>query len=200
VETNHQGICSYQGKWYLAYHTRYDTIHRQVAVTEMHFREDGSVIPIEPDKDLGAGTPGGATELTLDAFAAKREAQEFHARMNADPEPRDRGGFHFKLKDGGYLRFDRVDFGEGARSVQAFISAESASLQDAELEFRLDSQAGELLGTIHVAPTSGVSNYSLLTAAVKAVGGIHTVFLIAHGRGGDAQGHLFNVAWFTFTP
>ena len=199
VDNNHQGVCSYQGKWYLAYHTRYDTIHRQVAVTELHFREDGTVIPIKPDKDLGAGTPGGVTELTLDAFAAKREAQEFHARMNADPEPRDRGGFHFKLKDGGYLRFDRVDFSGGARGVQAFISAESARLQDAKLEFRLDSQAGELLGTIPVAPTGGISNYSLLIAPAKTVGGVHTVFLIAHGRGGDAQGHLFNVAWFTFT-
>jgi hypothetical protein len=153
----------------------------------------------EPDKDLWAGTLGGATELTLDAFAAKREAQEFHARMNADPEPRGGGGFHFKLKDGGYLRFDRVDFGGGVRGVQALISAESARLQDTKLEFRLDSQAGELLGTIPVAPTGGGSDYSLLIAPAKTVGGVHTVFLIAHGRGGDAQGHLFNVAWFTFT-
>lgn len=25
------------------------------------------------------------------------------------------------------------------------------------------------------------------------------LFLIAHGQGGDAQGRLFNLAWFTFT-
>jgi hypothetical protein len=199
VENNHQGICSYNGKWYLAYHTRYDTIHRQVAVTELHFRKDGSIIPIEPDKDLGAGTPGSVTELTLDAYAAKRVAQEFHARMNADPEPRERGGFHFKLKDGGYLRFDRIDFGGGARGVQVFISAESPKLQNGKLEFRVDSQAGKLLAAIPVAPTGGASKYALLSGSAKAVGGVHTVFLIARGRGGDAQGHLFNVAWFTFT-
>jgi hypothetical protein len=199
VETNHQGICAYKGKWYLAYHTRYDTIHRQVAVTELHFRADGSVIPIEPDKDLGAGAPGSITELVLDAFVAKREAQEFHARMNADPEPRDRGGNHFKIKDGGYLRFDRVDFGDGARGIQAFVSSENLQLRDAELEFRLDSQAGELLGAISVRPTGSVSKYSLLNTRSKAVRGVHNIFLVAHGRGGDAQGHLFNVAWFTFT-
>jgi hypothetical protein len=200
TENNHQGICTYQGKWYLAYHTGYEkTHHRQVAVTELHFRPDGSIVPIEPDKDLGAGTPGSVTELTLDAFAAKREAQEFYARMNADPEPRERGGYHFKLKDGGYLRFDRVDFGQGAHGVQAFVSSENTKLQGGELEFRLDGQAGELLGAISVAPTGGVSEYKLLTANAKAVSGVHTVFLIAHGSGGDAQGHLFNVAWFTFT-
>ena len=200
TENNHQGICSYQGKWYLAYHIGYEKLHhRQVAVTELHFRSDGSIVPIEPDKDLGAGTPGSVTELTLDAFAAKREAQEFYARMNADPEPRERGGYHFKLKNGGYLRFDRVDFGQGAHGIRAFASSENAKLQGGELEFRLDGQAGELLGTISVAPTGGVSDYKLLTVGSKAVSGVHTVFLIAHGSGGDAQGHLFNVAWFTFT-
>ena len=198
VENNHQGICSYKGKWYLAYHTRYDDIHRQVAVTELRFRADGAVVPIEPDKDLGAGTPG-ISELTLDAFAAKRETQELHARMNADPERRDRGGFHFKLKDGGYLRFDHMDFGTGARGIQAFVSSENSQLKDAALEFRLDNQAGELLGTIPVTPTGGVWKYSTLSTTAKTASGVHSVFLIARGRGGDPQGHLFNVAWFTFT-
>jgi len=197
VDNNHQGICTYKGKWYLAYHTRYDFAHRQVAVTEMHFRPDGTIETLEPDNDPGAGTPG-VTELTLDAFAAKREAQEFNARMNADPEPRNRGGYHFKMKDGGYLRFDRVDFGDGAHGIEAFVSAESAQLQGAALEFRLDNPAGEIIGSVPVAPTGGASKYALLTASAKPVRGIHTVFLMAHGRGGDAQGHLFNVAWFTF--
>jgi hypothetical protein len=163
----------------------------------MNFRPDGTIETLMPDNDPGAGTPG-ITELTLDAFAAKREAQEFNARMNADPEPRDRGGYHFKMKDGGYLRFDRVDFGDGAHGIEAFISAESSQLQGATLEFRIDNQAGEIIGSIPVAPTGGAANYALLTAMAKPVSGVHTVFLLAHGRGGDAQGHLFNVAWFTF--
>jgi hypothetical protein len=198
VDNNHQGICSYKGKWYLAFHTHYDFAHRQVAVTEMHFRPDGTIETLQPDDDLGAGTPG-VTELTLDAFAGKREAQEFNARMNADPEPRDHGGYHFKLKDGGYLRFDRVDFGSGARGIEAFVSAESAQLHDARLEIRLDNQAGELIGSIPIAPTGGAAKYVLLSANAKPVGGIHTVFLLARGRGGDTQGRLFNLAWFTFT-
>ena len=103
------------------------------------------------------------------------------------------------MKDGGYLRFDRIDFGQGANGIRAFVSSENAKLHGGVLEFRLDGQAGELLGTIAVAPTSGVSDYKLLTAGSKAVSGVHNVFLIAHGNGGDAEGHLFNVAWFTFT-
>jgi hypothetical protein len=163
----------------------------------MHFRPDGTIETLTPDNDRGAGTPG-ITELTLDAFAAKREAQEFNARMNADPEQRDRGGYHFKMKDGGYLRFDRVDFGDGAHGIEAFVSAENAQLQDATLEIRLDNPAGEIIGSIPVTLTGGNAKYALLTASAKPVRGTHTVFLLAHGRGGDAQGHLFNVAWFTF--
>ncbi len=92
VENNHQGICAYKGDWYIAYHTNYQNLHRQAAVTRLHFQKDGSIEPIYPDVDQGAGTPG-VSELTLDAFAGKREAQEFHARLNADPQIRPGGGY-----------------------------------------------------------------------------------------------------------
>lgn len=195
---NHQGVCQYQGKWYVAYHTSYENVHRQVCVTTMDFNADGSLVPIYPDKDKGAGTPG-VTVLTLDAFANKREAEEFSARLNADDEKGILGDYHFKLKDGGYLKFNQMDFGPGAAGFRVEVSSENAGLREARLEFRIDSPWGKKIGEAVVSYTKGKDNYVVLTAPVGGAEGIHDVYLVARGSGGDRRGHLFNVNWFTFS-
>lgn len=199
VQNNHQGICEYEGQWYIGYHTSYENIHRQVAVTRLTFRADGSIEPIYPDEDQGAGTPG-VSELTLDAFAAKREAQEFHARLNADPNPIAGGGYSFAMKDGGYLRFDKMDFGVGSAGFRIAIRAEALHLKSGRIEIRIDNPAGRIIGEAEVGLTANQGPEHLLTGPLSTVTGVHTVFLIAHGRQGDSEGHLFEVAWFTFTP
>jgi arabinoxylan arabinofuranohydrolase len=193
-----QGICQYKGQWYVAYHTSYENIHRQACVTHLNFNPDGSLVPIHPDSDPGAGTPG-ISHLTLDAFANKREAEEFHARLNADDENGILGDYHFKIKDGGYLRFDRMDFGRGAAGFEVEVSCESPDIKGGKLEFRLDNPYGRKIGEASVAYTKGNTNYVVLTGPVVEATGIHDVCLVAHGTGGDNSGHLFNVNWFTFT-
>jgi arabinoxylan arabinofuranohydrolase len=195
---NQQGICRYRGEWYVAYHTTYQDMHRQVCVTHLDFNADGSLVPIHPDTDAGAGTPG-ISRLLLDAFANKREAEEFHARFKADDEKGILGDYHFKLKEGGYLRFNRMDFGAGAAGFRVEVSCEQPNLRDGTLEFRLDSPYGPLVGQAAVACTKGRTNYVVLTGPVSGAAGIHDVCLVAHGSGGDDVGHLFNVNWFTFT-
>ena len=88
VESVQQGICQYNGKWYVAYHVPYEDVspymdhHRQVAVTALTILPDGSLKPIYPARDPGVGTPG-VTHLTLDAYAPRREAAEFQVRRYA---------------------------------------------------------------------------------------------------------------------
>jgi hypothetical protein len=199
VQNNHQGICEYKRRWYVGYHTSYENIHRQVAVTNLNFRPDGSIEPIYPDKDQGAGTPG-VSELTLDAFAAKREAQEFHARFNSDPLPRAGGGYRFAMKDGGYLRFDGMDFGAGGGSFKVAVAGAAPSLRDGRLQIRINNFAGPLIGEATIEPTAGSEQADILTGPLSSVSGIHSVFLVARGLQGDGEGHLFQVEWFTFTP
>lgn len=195
---NQQGVCTYQGKWYAAYHTSYENIHRQVSVTRMSFNPDGSLVPIHPETDRGAGTPG-VSILTLDAFAHKREAEEFHARFKADDEPGILGDYHFKMKQAGYLRFNRMDFGSGAAGFQVEVSCENDRLKDGRLEFRLDNPYGKIIGEAAIPYTQGAKNYIVLTGPVRGASGVHDVCLVARGSGYDPLGHLFNVNWFTFT-
>ena len=195
---NHQGICKYNGKWYIAYHTTYQNIHRQVCVTSLSFNEDGSLKLIYPEIDPGVGTPGVST-LILDAFANKREAEEFHSRLNADDEMGILWDYHFKMREGGYLRFNNMDFGTGASGFRLEVSCENKDLKEGRLEFRLDNPYGKVIGQADVFYTKGNTNYVILSGPVSGATGIHDVCLVAHGSGGDSIARLFNVNWFTFT-
>jgi arabinoxylan arabinofuranohydrolase len=198
IENNHQGVAQYKGKWYVGYHTPYQNIHRQACVTEFHFNDDGSLVPIYPDIDPGAGTPS-VSILTLDAFANKREAEEFHARFNADDEIGVLRDYHFKMKNGGYLRFNNMDFGKGATGFKIEVSCENPELKDGIIEFRLDNPFGTKIGEAKVFFTKGKTDYIVLKGPVKNANGIHDIFIVTHGSGGDNTGHLFNINWFTFT-
>lgn len=193
-----QGVCEFKGQWYVAYHTLYDNIHRQVSVTSMHFDPEGSLVPIHPETDLGAGTPG-VSLLTLDAFANKREAEEFHARFKADDEPGILGDYDFKMKQAGYLRYNKMDFGSGAGGFKVEVSCENARLGDGRLEFRLDSPYGKMVGEAAIPYTRGSRNYVVVTGPVVGATGVHDICLVARGSGYDDKGYLFNVNWFTFT-
>jgi hypothetical protein len=205
-ESVQQGVCQFQGEWYLAYHLPYDNLvpyddhHRQVAITSLRFDSDGTIIPVNPDRDMGPGTPG-ISDLKLDAFAPRREAAEFNIRTKAPAERALAGEYQIKMKDGGYLRFSSVDFGAGpAKAFHVETSSEVTTLRDATLEVRLDNPAGRLIASIRVTPTGGKIVYRTLSAKLQSpVQGIHDVCLVAHGEGADAQGDLFNVTWFHFS-
>ena len=204
-ESVQQGICEYRGQLILAYHVPYGDVvpygdhHRQVAITSLTILPDGSLLPIHPEHDPGVGTPG-VTYLTLDAFAPRREAAEFQIRFNAEGEKGLSGEYQMKLKDGGYLRFHDVDFGAGAGAFRAELSSENTALKDAVLELRLDHPAGKLIGSIRAESTGGKNAYRIVSGAVgSAAIGVHDLCLVARGKGGDPQGHLFNITWFAFT-
>jgi hypothetical protein len=203
-ESVQQGVCSDRGRMYLAYHVPYENIvgendhHRQVAVTALHIQPDGTLEPIFPGRDLGVGTPG-VTYLTLDAFAPRREAEEFQVRVNAEGEPGLKGEYQMKLGDGGYLEFRNVDFGEGAKAIRVEMSSENASLRDGRLEIRLNNPEGPLIGVVSVPVTGGRTAYRILTATIKpSARGIHDLFLVARGSGDATQRRLFNITWFAF--
>ena len=203
-ESVQQGVCQYRGNWYIAYHVPYEDVvpyndhHRQVAVTSLAILPDASLQAIHPENDPGVGTPG-VTHLTLDAFASRREAAEFQVRSKAEGEKGLSGEYQMKLKDGGYLRFHDMDFGDGAAGFRVEVSSENTGLKDATLEFRLDNPAGALIGAARIESSNGKTAYNVLTGPVNAARGVHDLCLVARGKGGDAQGHLFNLTWFAFT-
>jgi arabinoxylan arabinofuranohydrolase len=218
-ESTQQGICEYKGQRYLGYHIPYDSglsdreglkmtesdlsttqdHHRMVAVTKLDVLPDGTLRQIDPGRDEGVGTPG-VTHLVLDAFAPRREAAEFHVRVNVSEEKGLLGEYQMQMGDGGYLLFRNVDFGSDASTFHVEVSSEYAGARDTSLEIRLDNPAGELIGMVKVEFTEGRTNYRTLSAPVSAnAKGIHDLCLIARGRGAAGQRRLFNITSFGFT-
>lgn len=205
-ESVQAGFCSYKGRMVMPYHVPYDDMmpykdhHRQVAVTELVTQADGTFLPVHPETDRGLGTPG-VSILTLDAFAPRREAAEFHERTGVTGEKGISGEYQMKMKPGGYLRFNGMDFGAGAGRFHVEVSSDTPYLKDAVLEVRLDNPEGPLVGTVPIMATGGNTTYRTFTTTVApAARGEHDLVLVARGMGGDPTGHLFNVTSFGFEP
>jgi hypothetical protein len=199
-------VCDYHGRSYLAYHVPYDDVlpyadhHRQVAVTALTMLADGGLRPVHPERDRGVGASG-LSRLTLDAFAPRREAAEFHLRSGATGEKGLAGEYQMKLKPAGYLMFREMDFERGASTFRVEASCENPSLHDASLEVRIGSPAGPLIATVPMVVTGGATAYRVLSVPITTpVRGTHDLVLVARGSGGDADGHLFNITWFNFDP
>lgn len=196
----HQGLACYKGQWLLAYQKdSTDGIHRRTCVTKLDLRADGTFGVIDPNTDRGV--VDGPINFVLEAFAPyKREAEEFHERQGAEDEQGVRQDYHFKMRDGDWLRYNNMDFGAGARGYRIEVSCENSAVQDAKIEFRLDAVDGPLFAQAAVRPTGGKTDYLILSGpTLKRIGGIHDMFLVAQGKGGNATGQVFNINWFTFT-
>jgi len=192
------GVGVYKGKWYVAYHLPYQgKQHRQVAITHLKMNKNGNLQPIYPKEDNGI-IPQDSTNLLLDAYAYKREAEEFHSRKDAYEERGTKQDFHFKIKDNGYLLFKNMDFGEGAKSLVISVSCENSKIKNARVEFRLDSLEGKIIGTADIGFTYWITYYKDYTGVINDATGVHDLYIVAKGENGDAYGRLFNINWFTF--
>ena len=95
------------------------------------------------------------------------------------------------ITDGCYIVFRDLDFESGAEGFR--VNAASAT-EGGNIEIRLDSSDGELIGKCPVSGTDGWDEYVELTCKTKLCTGTHDVYLVF--TGGD--GYLFNVNDFSF--
>lgn len=89
-----------------------------------------------------------------------------------------------------YLRFNRMDFGSGAGSVQARVAS---TTNIGRIEFRLDSPTGPLAGTLNIPNTGGWQTWTTSTVNVSGASGVHDLYLVYQGGSG-----LGNLNWFKF--
>ncbi|VUD67446.1 Endo-1,4-beta-xylanase Z [Thalassocella blandensis] len=132
------------------------------------------------------------TPTERDAFS-RIEAESFDAMSGIQTEnTTDAGGGANVgwIEQGDWLRFNAVDFGSGAGSVNARVASNNAG---GTIEFRVDNVNGPLIGTVHPTNTGGWQQWTTSTGNVS-VNGVHDVYLVFVGNG---EG-LFNINWFEF--
>lgn len=77
---------------------------------------------------------------------------------------------------GNWIAFRDADFGSGAGEFVASIANDGAG--NADLEIRLDSPSGALVGTVRAPVTGSKYDWETITAPVSGAGGRHDVYLV----------------------
>ncbi len=90
------------------------------------------------------------------------------------------------IGSGDYLAYKKVNFGNGAISFKAMVANSGTS----NIELRLNSPTGTLIGTLPVASTGGWNEYKEQTCSITKVTGLNDLYLVFSGS--------VNVDWFTF--
>ncbi|MFO1491808.1 MAG: carbohydrate-binding protein [Kiritimatiellia bacterium] len=117
--------------------------------------------------NLGALSVG-SRKIAADAFADKRG--ELHTAPNSEG-----GQCVGWIRTGSWLRFDRVDFGDGAEGI----TFRAASVTGGgEIDVRLDGPEGTLLGSCVVADTGDWQKWADFTTKIPPTRGVQRLCLV----------------------
>ena len=188
--TNHPGYAEYKGKNYLFYHNGGlpggGGFKRSVCIETFDFNSDGSISLLNPNKE---GVKESASNLNpFKRTEAETIAWSLGLKTATD---KNTGVYVTKIDNGDYIKVRSVDFGKGAGKFEANVAAEKAG---GNIEIRLGSIEGTLLGTLNVKNTNGLQSWVSQSCKVNKVKGVHDLYFVF--KGGD--GNLFNFNWWRF--
>ena len=204
--TNHCGVADFKGHSYFFYHTGKlpggGGFGRSVAVEEFKYNSDGSFPTILPTdegvKPVGTFCPYRRVEAETMAFS-----------KGVKTEQNDQVGVYVTdIHNGDYIKLQNVAFGK--KCPRTFKARVASGLRGGQIEIRLDSLKGRLLGTVDVPGTGGWEqwqtvnldlNYSTikdLNAPSRTMAGLDLpatadLYLVFKGRKGPK---LFNFDWW----
>jgi arabinoxylan arabinofuranohydrolase len=190
--TNHPGVIDYQGHSYFFYHNGAlpggGGFKRSVCVEEFTYNADGTIPTIRMT------TAGPAAIATVNPFQ-QVEAETIAFSSGLKTEVCSEGGIDVtQISNGDYIKVKGVNFGTGAVSFDARVASAGSG---GNIELRLDSQTGTLVGTCTVPGTGGAQTWMTRTCTVTGATGTHDLFLRFTGGSGSS---LFNFNWWKFTP
>lgn len=190
---NHHSIFTFKGDWYIAYHNRYvamqnkvdTTYQRNVCIDRLEYNADGTIKKVTITKD-------GLPQLKYVDPYVKNLAVTMAEQNGIETEECGEGGRNLAfIENGDWIRVRGVDFGDGATSFEARVAS---ATDGGNIELRLDSPTGKLVGTCAVPSTGDWQTYQTETCSVSGATGVHDLYLKFTG----GSGYLFNVSWWKF--
>ena len=122
----------------------------------------------------------------------KIEAEDYNEHFGIQIESCSEGGENIGfIENGDYVVYKNIDFEGGAENFEARVAS---ATNGGNIELRLDSINGPIVGTCSVTSTGGWQEWDYARCKVKDLNGIHDLYLIFTG----SEDYLFNVNWFTF--
>jgi arabinoxylan arabinofuranohydrolase len=189
--TIHPGVCDFNGNSYFFYHNAAlpggGNYKRSVCIERFTYNADGTIPTIN-------GTTGGVVTgignlNPYDTTQAETICWESGVKTQVCSE----GGINVdSIHNGDYIKVEGVNFSSGASS---FIARVASATNGGNIELRLDTTTGTLVGTCAVTGTTGWQTWVTQTCTVSGATGIHNLFLRFTG----GSGLLFNFNWWKFT-
>ncbi len=182
---HHHTIFTYQGEWYMAYHNRqvaYENgepdkrareFMRSVCLDRLTYDANDMIIPVIPTRD-------GLPQLKhVDAFSWNEAETMAKGWKIQTLETDEANRAVVPLADKAYVKICGVDFGQ--RGATGFSSLLSCHGNGCEVDIRLESPEGLLLGTLAVPDTGDGKSWETVSTEVTALPGVFDVYLVFKG-------------------
>ena len=189
--TNHCGVADFKGHSYFFYHTgklpNGGGFGRSVAVEEFSYNADGSFPTIMP-------TDEGVSPLEAFSPFKRVEAETMAFSRGVKAEQNDQIGVYITdVHNGDYIKLQNVDFSQ--QKAATFTARVASGLRGGQMEVRIDSIAGQLLGRLEVPATGGWEQWQTLTTdlTLPEDASRRDLYLVFTGRKGPK---LFNFDWW----
>jgi beta-galactosidase len=159
---------------------------------------NGTIVVSASSNGLTAGSvsiasTGGAEAPIVSAYK-QIEAENYDNQSGTQNESCTEGGQDVGyIENGDYTVYNNVDFGSGAEGFTARVASATSG---GNIEIRLDSPNGTLVGTCPVAGNGDWQTFTDVKCSVGEVSGKHDLYLKFTGE----SGYLFNINWFKFIP
>ncbi|MGA3008475.1 MAG: carbohydrate-binding protein, partial [Opitutaceae bacterium] len=119
-------------------------------------------------------------------------AASYNSESGVQTEACSEGGLDVGyISDGSYTAYNQVDLA-GCTSFAARVASDGAG---GDIQIRLDSPTGALIGTCVVPITGGWQTWVTETCSITPTTGSHNIYLVY--TGGNGNGNLFNIEWFS---
>jgi len=196
---NQPGIFDFKGKSYtfgFNYAINYSltTVHRErrsVCLAALTYNTDGTIPKLAW---FGANLPeaGVAQVGNLNPFDTT-QAETICFEKGVRTQVCSEGGMDVdSIHNGDYIKVKGVDFGTGAALFDARVASATSG---GNIEVRLDTLTGPLVGTCAVTGTGGWQTWTTKSCTISGATGIHDLYLKFTGTG---TGLLFNFNWWKF--
>lgn len=193
---NHGCIVEVNGEWYIAYHrpTHASSTMRKACLEPITFNADGTIRQVEMTTQ-GIGGPISPSYRMEAARACLMSGNVMVAvRRPVNDTPVE---YLAAIRDGDHAYWKYYDFTN--TKVNHFTCKTWDKNLAAQIEIRLDSPEGELIGTCPISPMTGETAYAIHETAVKPVTGKHAVVLVFKSADPSIKDQdLMNLEWFVF--
>ncbi|MCA5004634.1 glycoside hydrolase family 43 protein [Sphingobacterium bovistauri] len=175
--TNHPGVIDYKGKSYFFYHNDAlpagHSYARSVAVEEFQYGANGEF----PKLKMSAGTITAMDNIN----PYKRVQAETIAFSEGvkSIDDKQKGVIIGDIHNNDYIKVRNVDFGE--EGATKFNTEVSSRYHGGNIEVRLGSVDGEVLGSLKVPYTGEWDNWKTVKTNIKKITGIHDLFFVFKG-------------------